>query len=67
MKFYKLSIQLGQAVIEYVLLVAVVAIVMLIPIPDFGIPEFVGKTPAEILVLSLKNFFHGLSFFTSVL
>ncbi len=52
---------------EYILIVTVVAIVMFIPMPDVGVPQFVGKTPAEVLAFAFRNFFRGFSFLTSVL
>ncbi|WP_211440847.1 hypothetical protein [Collimonas humicola] len=70
MKFHKCCsprAQGGQAIMEYILIVTVVAIVMFIPMPDVGVPQFVGKTPAEVLAFAFRNFFRGFSFLTSVL
>ncbi|MFJ2986287.1 hypothetical protein ACIPF8_00355 [Collimonas sp. NPDC087041] len=66
--YHRAYAQSGQALMEYVVIVTMVAIVMFIPIPSVvGVPEFVGKTPAEVLAFAFRNFFRGFSFLTSVL
>ncbi len=59
--------QAGQAMLEYAVIVSVVTVVMFTPMPDLGVPEFVGKTPSEVLAQALRNLFRGFSFLTSVL
>lgn len=53
--------QAGQGMIEYLLIVSVVALVMFVPTPVTN-----NMAPADYLALAIRSFFRGYSFLISV-
>lgn len=51
----------GQGMIEYLLIVSVVALVMFVPTPVTN-----NMAPADYLALAIRSFFRGYSFLISV-
>jgi hypothetical protein len=51
----------GQGMIEYLLIVSVVALVMFVPTPVTN-----NMAPADYLALAIRTFFRGYSFLISV-
>jgi hypothetical protein len=55
------SSRAGQGMIEYLLIVSVVALVMFVPTPVTN-----NMAPADYLALAIRTFFRGYSFLISV-
>jgi hypothetical protein len=53
--------QAGQGMIEYLLIVSVLALVMFVPTPVTN-----NMAPADYLALAIRSFFRGYSFLISV-
>jgi Flp pilus assembly pilin Flp len=57
----KHGVQQGQAMVEYILIVGIVALVMFVPSPLTQ-----NMAPADLLARAVRTFFRGYSFLISV-